>query len=902
MNGMILKTYNSWSNFEWDGCTGQGGIICYGDGGLTGVNGAGSWITPYLMHPTDPNTLIVGKDQVYKTTNQGINNNFTQISTLSFPATPTGQVDDLIRSMAYAPSNPQYIYIANQYNLYRTSNGGSSWSLPLPYPNNNNQISDVIVDPNNPLRVVITKSGYSFNNKVWESTDGGNTWTNISGGTALPNVPVNCIEFEDNSNKGLYIGTDLGVFYKTNTTAWIKLDNGLPNVIVTELEISYVNNKLWAGTYGRGLWECDIVVSGCTDPLACNYNSQANLNDNSCSYMSVNTSSTNVTCYGGTNGTASVIVSSGAAPYTYLWSTGSTNSSISGLYASTYGCTVTDATGCSITSSVVVSEPPAINLVMASTSECYGSNDGTASVTVSSGAAPYTYLWSTGSTNSSISGLYASTYGCTVTDANGCTTNSSVVVSQLQAISLNISSTPLSTSCSNDATATISASGGALPFTYQWNDANAQTSVMAINLSSGTYICMVTDANGCSITGSVVIGQAQGLSLSMSSSAVTCYGYTDGTATATYSGGTPPFTYQWSTGATSSTITGLYASTYGVTVIDADSCSLTSSVTVTAPDVLNLNMSADPVVCYGGNSGGAEALVNGGTLPYTYQWSSGATVASLSNLSAGNYTCVVTDSNNCQSSSSIILSQPAQLAFNASSLDFNGFGVSCYGVSDGQILIQSTSGGTPNYTSSIDGGVNYSSSMNYSGLSVGAYVVMVKDANDCVSSTTTITITSPSPFSGVIVQLTIDLQANVNGGVPSYTYLWNTNQTTQTISPQSNGIYWCIITDANNCVTNKIYRTVNNIPSAIAELEISNLSIYPNPNDGYFTIEFSSLITQDLKVKITNAIGEIVFVDNTESYMGEYKKQINLKDYANGIYFLEIETHKGTVNKKIVLY
>ena len=108
--------------------------------------------------------------------------------------------------------------------------------------------------------------------------------------------------------------------------------------------------------------------------------------------------------------------------------------------------------------------------------------------------------------------------------------------------------------------------------------------------------------------------------------------------------------------------------------------------------------------------------------------------------------------------------------------------------------------------------------------------------------------------------------------------------------------------DGSNCVTNKIYRTVNNIPSAIAELEISNLSIYPNPNDGYFTIEFSSLITQDLKVKITNAIGEIVFIDNTESYMGEYKKQINLKDYANGIYFLEIETHKGTVNKKIVLY
>ena len=162
--------------------------------------------------------------------------------------------------------------------------------------------------------------------------------------------------------------------------------------------------------------------------------------------MSVNTSSTDVTCYGGTNGTAMVVVSSGAAPYTYQWSTGSTNTSISGLYAASYSCTVTDATGCSITLSVVVSEPPAINLVMASTPECYASNDGTASVTtVSNGVPPYSYIWSTASTNSTITGLYASTYGCTVTDANGCTTNSSVVVSQLQAITLTISSTPLST-------------------------------------------------------------------------------------------------------------------------------------------------------------------------------------------------------------------------------------------------------------------------------------------------------------------------------------------------------------------------------------------------------------------------------------------------------------------------
>jgi len=90
--------------------------------------------------------------------------------------------------------------------------------------------------------------------------------------------------------------------------------------------------------------------------------------------------------------------------------------------------------------------------------------------------------------------------------------------------------------------------------------------------------------------------------------------------------------------------------------------------------------------------------------------------------------------------------------------------------------------------------------------------------------------------------------------------------------------------------------------TSIPESELSNISIFPNPSDGYFTIKFRSLIIQDLKVKITNAIGEIIFIDNSENYIGGYKKQINLKNYANGIYFLEVETHKGTANKKIVLY
>ena len=241
VEGLIYKTLNGYS---W-------GTIVQNNGTAGTVDEEGSWVTPYIMHPTNNNTLLIGKTQVYKSTNGGTN--WSQLGTI------TGLNGRMLIALAYAPSDPQVIYAASRLDVFKTSNGGTSWtkvgsangtSLPFTY---------LCVDPADANKLYTTTGGYNANDKVWMlNTTTGSVWTNISS-TSLPNVPVNCIVYQKNTSGGLYIGTDVGVFYKNAAmNDWVYYNAGLPNVVVTELEISYNDNKLWAATFGRGLWKSDL--------------------------------------------------------------------------------------------------------------------------------------------------------------------------------------------------------------------------------------------------------------------------------------------------------------------------------------------------------------------------------------------------------------------------------------------------------------------------------------------------------------------------------------------------------------------------------------------------------------------------------------------------------------------
>ena len=235
--GVIFKTTDAWNT--------QSTIV---NSNGSGHDSQGEWVTPYVMHPNDPNTLVMGKSQIYYTSNGGTS--WNQMGNIS------GATSKFL-AIAIAPSDPQTLYASTAHEFFRTTNGGSSWSL---VGTSTDKITYIAVSPTNPQQLWITNSGYTSGEKVYTSSDGGNNWFNFSG--TLPNLPVNCIVYQNGSNDGLYIGTDVGVFYRDNNlNDWIQYNTGLPNVIVNELEISYNNGKLWAATFGRGLWRSDLYSS-----------------------------------------------------------------------------------------------------------------------------------------------------------------------------------------------------------------------------------------------------------------------------------------------------------------------------------------------------------------------------------------------------------------------------------------------------------------------------------------------------------------------------------------------------------------------------------------------------------------------------------------------------------------
>lgn len=234
------------------------GSLYYGDinksinGGLSfvpatsGITEQGGWVTPYIMHPTNPQILFAGFSNVWKTTNGGAS--WTRSGVLG---------GGTLSLLAIAPSDPNVLYAGRSAALARSTDGGATWGS-IPLPAGAGALTYLAVHPENPGSIWVTSSGYSAGNKIFRSDDGGGTWTNISG--SLPNVPANCVVYQRNSPERVYVGTDIGVYYRDLTTGdWQDFNTGLANVIVNELEIQDAARKLRAATYGRGIWESDLV-------------------------------------------------------------------------------------------------------------------------------------------------------------------------------------------------------------------------------------------------------------------------------------------------------------------------------------------------------------------------------------------------------------------------------------------------------------------------------------------------------------------------------------------------------------------------------------------------------------------------------------------------------------------
>ena len=458
---------------------------------------------------------------------------------------------------------------------------------------------------------------------------------------------------------------------------------------------------------------------------------------------------TNVTCNGLNNGQATVTVSGGTSPYTYLWSNGARTSAIPGLGAGKFTVEVSDALGCSKKDSIQITAPPQLQAVISATNASCGNPSGTAKVTVSGGTSPYSYLWSNGATTSAISNLAANTYSVSVTDKQACLVNTSIPITQSAALALMLNSTDIPCNETNTGAAAVQVSEGTAPYSYAWS--NGATSSALSALPPGDYAVTVTDATGCQGNGSQKIGSTPKLNLQIAANNVLCNGQNTGQATASVTGGTPTYAYRWSNGATTSSISNLAAGSYSLTVTDSKQCAQNQAINITQPTALQANATFNRKTSANAQNGSANVSVTGGTAPYSFKWSTGATTSAITGLGQGQYSVTVQDANGCNLVRTGTVGGESCPALSVSGIATD---LACAGAETGSISL-SVFGGTAPYLYTWNNGANTS---NLTGLNEGTYAVTVTDAKGCTgnfSSTLKAGSRMPKPLYGIVAPDTV---------------------------------------------------------------------------------------------------------------------------------------------------
>lgn len=535
---------------------------------------------------------------------------------------------------------------------------------------------------------------------------------------------------------------------------------------------------------------------------------------------------TNITCNGLTNGSIDLSVTGGTTPYSYAWSNAATTQDISGLGVSTYTVTVTDFRGCTDVETVSITQPAVLAFNGSATITnvgCYGASTGSvAAPAIVGGTSPYTYAWSNGAITSTASTLAAGTYTVTVTDTKGCTINDSYTVTQ-PVSALSASGTTTNINCFGQSTGAIdvTVSGGTAPYTYAWSPSGNTQDLTSI--AAGSYTVTVTDNNGCTTTDSYLLTQpVAALSFSdvtisdFNGYNVSCVNGNNGSISVTVAGGTSPYTYAWSTGATTHALNSLSSNvSYDLTVTDTKGCTLTRSEVLSDPDALSTSSLNTNVLCNGASTGAIDLSVSGGVSPYYYSWSTAANTQDISSLSAGTYTVTVTDDNFCQTTSSFTITESSAIAITETFSNFNGYEIQCNGGTNGEISL-AVSGGTSPFTYAWSHSL-VETSNNPTSLATGSYTVTVTDAYGC-TATETYTLDEPqamvvqvSPnavacnglsngsidvtISNAIGDLTIDWTGNGGGAVT----VLEANNDSYAITGLAAGTYTVTVQDENTC-------------------------------------------------------------------------------------------------------
>lgn len=537
----------------------------------------------------------------------------------------------------------------------------------------------------------------------------------------------------------------------------------------------------------------------------------------------VNTSSTSVSCYGGSDGTATAAATGGTLGKNFSWEGGKTGPQISGLAAGTYTVTATDAAGCTASASVSIGQP--VDSIRASIQQvrkaCFHQKNGAVLATATGGnGGPFSFAWGTGESGPSLAGLPKMLLQLTVTDSKGCSDTLHFPSGEYDSVVVN--AVPVRPTCFGyaDGKALVNfISGGVATgdtgryelFDYTWSHPGAPNSVLLLNVPAGTYSVTATDSLGCSGTFIRVIEEQDGMNIQMGKTDISCFGKNDGVAKVLSAVGQQPIvSYRWANGLDDTTNPNLPPGTYTVTLTDTKGCKQTDTVTIVEPMPIRIAFESSALLCSNDQTAQASALISGGVPNYALLWSNGATEANLANLGAGTYTLSVTDKNGCTTQGSVEIARPDSLSATAEALDPR-----CFGENSGRIRLLAAGGQQP-YRYRINGS-DFKGSSVFTGLTAGAYTLQVSDKRGCVTEVQALLSQPPQVQvslgldTTIVLNDSVLLSADVSNAFGLVRYAWRSawydslscadtaECSAVWVKPFFQNTYFVTATDANGC-------------------------------------------------------------------------------------------------------
>ena len=505
--------------------------------------------------------------------------------------------------------------------------------------------------------------------------------------------------------------------------------------------------------------------------------------------------------------TARAEASGGVPPYTYLWTNGATTQEVSGLGEGAHTVSIRDANDCLINETVVI--PPKPFDVVVNTLQhvsCRGGADGALGVTVVGGNEYYTYRW-TGpggavvSESQDIANLEAGHYQFEITDRNNCAHTETYEITEPSAplTAQVVAAEPVSCPGAADGRVALQIAGGTPPYAVNWEGVFLGRTLE--DLPAGTYTADVRDANGCLATVSAEVeAPAPIVFESTNIQSASCAGAADGAAAVDVVGGTPPFSYRWSSGAETENLSGVPAGTYGLTATDANGCEAETLIEIGAPSALEIELAGlTPVSC---EDGAAQVSVSGGTAPYAYQWSDGSRNARMATTGAGEYGVTATDANGCEAALTVEI--PVAAALRAEVLLERA--PTCAGYENGYLFVQGTGGVLPYKYEVYRDNEYIGASPAQFNIEAGVYRFEITDASGCRAVYET-ELTAPAPLEIALETRAPtcgdaadgEITATVTGGAPPYRYAWTNGHNQPALRGLRRGVYALTVRDANNC-------------------------------------------------------------------------------------------------------